>query len=131
MAKKRIYKSEEQAEAAHAKAVRFTDEQLGDPDRAAEIESMSLDEWLESTGRRIGNPQPMSLAVINPNEETHMPRTTEDYEDEIERLEMALDEANSRLARIYDLSSEEIEPEDYEEESEDGDEDFEDDNGRS
>lgn len=126
MAKKRVYKSEDQAEAAHAKAVRFTDEQLGDPARAAEIESMSLDEWLEETGRRIENPEPMTLALINPNEETCMARTPEDYEDEIERLESALDEANSRLARIYDLSSEEIAPEDYESDEEDGD--FDDDN---
>lgn len=105
MAKKRVYKSEEQAEAAKAKAVRFTDNQLGDPGRAAEIESQSLDEWLTETGRRIENP----------NEEMSMT-----LKEENEILRMALDEANNRLARIYDLSSEEIEPEDFE------DEDFED-----
>jgi hypothetical protein len=113
MSKRRVYKSEKQAEAAKAKAVRFTNEQLGDPDRAAEIEDMSLDEWLAETGRRVENPSPEMLAIINPSEETSMP-TIEELMEENENLQMALDEANSRLAQIYDLSSEEIEPEDFE-----------------
>jgi hypothetical protein len=39
----------------------------------------------------------------------------EQLREELDTTQAALDEANTRLAQIYDLSSEEIEPEDFEE----------------
>jgi predicted RNase H-like nuclease (RuvC/YqgF family) len=144
MSKKTVYKSEEQAEAAKAKAVRFVDEVIGDPDRASEIEDESLDQWLEETGRRIENPAPAILALVNPRrkemaraksvatleaEIESLQSENQELQDSLETTEAALDEANSRLASIYDLSSEEIAPEDFSEDSDLEDEESEDPNG--
>jgi len=39
----------------------------------------------------------------------------EELRSELESTQQALDEANDRLSQIYDLSAEEVEPEDFEE----------------
>ncbi|MGH9940110.1 MAG: hypothetical protein ACREAM_28045 [Blastocatellia bacterium] len=144
---KRVYQSEQEAQTAQDRAVRYLSDVLGDKDRAEEIADMSLDEWLEDTGRRI--------ATINPKTERRsytMPAkqsaartpTKDDLLNEVEELrsensalQEALDstqetlgEANGRLTQIYDLSSDEFEPDiTYsvdEEDEEEGDEDEED-----
>jgi Skp family chaperone for outer membrane proteins len=43
-----------------------------------------------------------------------------DLQSELENTQAALDDANDRLSQIYDLSSEEPEPEDFEEDFEGG-----------
>jgi hypothetical protein len=76
------------------------------------------------------NPEPAILALVNPARKkgkTQMARETNAdkiarLESELETTQAALDEANDRLAQIYDLSAEEIEPEDFEEEDSDLDE---------
>jgi hypothetical protein len=68
------------------------------------------------------NPTPAILALVNPTRKkgkTKMARETNAdkiarLESELETTQAALDEANDRLAQIYDLSAEEIEPEDLE-----------------
>ncbi len=133
MSRKTVYKSEQEAETGFNRAIQAYINR-GDEDLAQEVADAGLDEWLESSGRRIENPAPSTLALINPiskRSKTTMPRAKSvatleaeienlqsenlDLQESLETTEQALDEANGRLAQIYDLSSEEIEPEDFEE----------------
>lgn len=54
---KKVYNSPEQGETAKTRAVNYLRNVIGDDERADEIEAMSLDEWLEETGRSIRNPE--------------------------------------------------------------------------
>jgi len=83
---KRTYKSEAMAEAAKAKAVRFVRDVSGDEERASEIESESLSDWLEETHRKIQN----SRSKI-------MPKTREDYLQQIRDLKTERDELADRV----------------------------------
>ena len=47
----------DQAETAKKRAVLFLHNVLGDDDRASDVESQSLDDWAEQTGRTITNPK--------------------------------------------------------------------------
>ena len=102
---RKTYKSEATAEAAKAKAARYVRDVIGDEDRANEIESKSLDEWLNDTGRRIQN--------SNPIRRTIMAKTTRDYVAEIRALKEErdtladeLEDANSRLEEIDEILGE-------------------------
>src|SRR5262245_19242119 len=99
---RKTYKSEAMAEAAKAKAERFTRDVIGDPDRAEEIEAQSLSDWLEETGRQIHNPKLSRRKT--------MAKTSRDYVAEIralkeERDSLAdeLEDANSRLEEIDEI----------------------------
>lgn len=49
-------KTYDQAEAMQAKAVRFTRDVVGDPDKADEIESLSVEEYADRKGLQLMNP---------------------------------------------------------------------------
>jgi hypothetical protein len=152
MSKKTVYHSEQEAETGFNRAIQAYINR-GDEDLAQEVADAGLDAWLEASGRRIENPAPSTLALVNPiskRSRATMPRakSVATLEAEIENLrndnlelqesldltETALDEANSRLAQIYDLSGEEIDPEDFSEDSdledEESEEGSDEDNGR-
>jgi hypothetical protein len=132
VSKKTVYKSEEQAEAAKEKAARFVADVIGDPDRASEIESESLSDWLEETGRRIENPKTKGEKIMARTTRTKAPTVAalreenESLREERDTLQLALDDANDRLSQIYDLSAEEdledFEDSDDDEENEDDEE---------
>jgi hypothetical protein len=113
---KRVYQSEQAAEAAKGKAARFAEDILGDPDRAAAIADEPLASWLARTGRRIKN----SLPKRN---KSNMPKTKQDYLDEIrslkqERDDLAdrLEEAESTLDEISEIATPARDGEDFEDE---------------
>lgn len=139
MARKAVYRSEEEAETGFNRAIQAYINR-GDEDLAQEVEDAGLDEWLESSGRRIENPAPSTLALINPilkRSKTTMPRAksvatleaeVENLQDEnlelqekLDLTEQALDEANLRLSAISD-SAEPVLPEDFEDSDEDDEE---------
>jgi hypothetical protein len=104
-----------QLEGRKEKAVRFTRDVLGDPERADEIEAESLEDYAE---RR-------KVKLINSFQENAiMPRTTKtkaDLEAEISDLQEENQELQDRLDAIADLVSDDEEED--EDENEDGDED--------
>jgi predicted RNase H-like nuclease (RuvC/YqgF family) len=109
------------------KAVRFTRDVAGDPDRASEIEDESLDDYAARRHMQLSNPPHRS-------ERRHtMPRkTVEDYraeladlKAEVEELEDENEDLQERLDKISDLTAgdnEEDEDED-DELADDGDAD--------
>lgn len=146
MGKKTLYHSTQEAETGWNRAIQIKLNQ-GDDEGAQEIADIGLDAWLESTGRRIENPAPATLALINPflkRSKTTMPRakSVATLEAEIENLqnenlelqesldltEQALDEANQRISEIRD-SAEPVSPEDFEEDSDEDDNEEESDEG--
>jgi len=119
---KRTYRSEAQAEAAKEKAARFAANVLGDPDRATEIEDLSLDEWLVETGRRIDNPNRKTRRSNNMASR----KTPAEYAAEIRALKEernTLAEENDQLNELLDEIQGLAEPEEDEEEEEEDDDD--------
>jgi hypothetical protein len=91
-----------QLEARKAKAVRFTHDVLGDPDRADEIEDESLEEYAER--RRI--------QIVNPKGAKKMPvKTRRDLIERIKELEEENESLQDRLEEIADLAGESEEEE--------------------
>ena len=87
-----------QLEARKAKAVRFTRDVLGDPDRAEEIEDESLEKYAE---RR-------HVQVVNPKGVRKMPvQTRRELIERIKELEDENESLQDRLQEISDLATEE------------------------
>jgi hypothetical protein len=87
-----------QLESRKAKAVRFTHDVLGDPDRADEIEDESLEEYAE---RR-------HVQVVNPKGVRKMPvQTRRELIERVKELEEENENLQDRLTEISDLASEE------------------------
>jgi len=82
-----------QVESRKAQAVRFVREVLGDPDRAAEIERESVEDY--AARRRI--------QILNPKGRMTMPRKTiEDYRAEIADLKEQLAESEETAEALQD-----------------------------
>jgi ribosome assembly protein YihI (activator of Der GTPase) len=85
-------KTYEQAEAAQRKAVRFLRDVVGDPEKADEIEALTVEEYADRKGFMLTNPAtdsetffPRSIHMADQNEETIDPET-HDYDAEREGL---------------------------------------------
>jgi hypothetical protein len=111
--------SREQVEGRKEKAVRFTDDVLGDPDRADEIADESVEDYAARKGIEIANPTARKRRSI-------MARTTKskaELEQEIEDLQQENEELRDQLDAVADIVS----PGEDEDEDEDADEEDEDD----
>jgi hypothetical protein len=87
-----------QLESRKAKAVRFTRDVLGDPDRAEEIEDESIENYAERRHIQIVNPKgPRKMAV----------QTRRELLERIKELEDENESLQDRLQEISDLASDE------------------------
>jgi len=108
------------------KAARFVREVVGDPERAAEFEAMSPEEYAE--GKRITivqNPRSGRTTILIHGDTTMAKPTRADLEDRIAELEDENQSLSDKLDSILDIASDD---EDDSDEDEDGDSD-DDDNG--
>ena len=86
-----------QLESRKAKAIRFTRDVLGDPDRADEIEDETLEDY--AARRRI--------QIVNPKGARKMPvQTRRELLERIRELEEENESLQDRLQEISDLASE-------------------------
>ena len=89
----------EQAQARNDAAVRFAENVLDDPDKAADIESEDLADWVERKRiTLIDNPTKRSLKMANGNG-----RTKPDLLDEIDELQQENQELQNALDAIATL----------------------------
>lgn len=96
----------EQLEDRKAKAVRFLENVLGDPDRAAEVEDESLEDY--AARRRI--------QLVNLNRSSRTMATKRELEERISELEDENQELSDQLDSIADIVAPDEEPEEEEEE---------------
>ncbi len=96
----------EQVQARKDKAARFVRDVLDDPDRAAEIEDESLEDYAE---RR-------KFQIVNPRRRTRNMATKRELEDRIGELEEENEELQSRLDEVLDIVAPAEEGEEGEEE---------------
>ena len=87
-----------QRQSRKAKAVRFTRDVLGDPDRANEIENESLEEYAQDRHIKLLNPK-LKGRTIMPTQ------TRRELLDRIAQLEEQNDELQGKLDDIADLVS--------------------------
>jgi hypothetical protein len=81
-------------------AVRFAENVLGDPDKADDIESEDLDDWIERKGiTLIDNPGERSLEMANSN------WSKDDLLDRIDELESENSDSQDQLDAISDIVS--------------------------
>jgi len=85
----------DQAESRKAAAVRFAENVLDDPDKADDIESEDLDDWIERKGITLINPRKKSLEVANANMSKD---ELLDYIDELESENSDLQDALDSIA---------------------------------
>lgn len=90
--------TQKQLESRKAKAVRFTRDVLGDPDRADEIEDESLEHYAERRHIQIQNPKGVTRMAV---------RTRRELLDRIEELETENEDLQSRLDEIKDVIGDE------------------------
>src|SRR5262245_53718519 len=113
MSKKTVYKSNREAETGFQRAIQIKLNQ-GDEGGAQAIADAGIDAWLESTGRQITNPNHRKEQNFMPGSRgptaAELREENEQLREELESTQSALDEANDRLSQIYDLSSDEFEP---------------------
>ncbi len=111
--------SREQLQARKEKAVRFVRDVKGDPERAAEIEDESLEDYAARRKIEILNPHGGTMSrvrVANPGAAADMPSRLE-LTRRIRELEDENDELQDRLDQVADLAEA---PEDDEGETADG-----------
>jgi predicted RNase H-like nuclease (RuvC/YqgF family) len=112
----------EQLQSRKDKAVRFTRDVVGDPERAEEIEGESLDDYAERRKIQLSNPR---------RRQTMARKTIEDYRDEVKDLKDQIRDLedenqtlNDKLDNVADaLEPEEVVDEEEDEDGENGDED--------
>jgi hypothetical protein len=103
---------------AREKAVRFFRDELGDLDRAEEIEEESLEDYAERRKITLTNPQGRSTAIM----------TKQELLDRVQDLEEENQQLQDRLDAVADLVSEDDDDDDEEEEEEDDKKEREEDN---
>lgn len=108
-----------QVQARKDKAVRFTRDVLGDPDRAAEIEDESLESYTERKGFEITNPRRNYMAARRKTV-AELQAETEDLQEQVEDLEEENEGLQEQLDQIADIAGGE-----EEEEGEEGEDDLE------
>jgi hypothetical protein len=102
----------DQLEARKEKAMRFTRDVLGDPDRAEEIEGESLESYADRRKIQIINPKRRKGIMARG-------RTKADLEQEIANLQEENQELQDQLAAVADI----VAPDDDDDDSGDGDDD--------
>src|SRR5437762_2866718 len=111
----------EQVESRKEKAVRFTDNVLGDPDRADEIADESVEDYAERKGIEIAsNPERRKrrfAAMARTN------KTKTELEQEIEDLTQENEELQDQLDAVADIVAPADEEDDEEDEQNEGDDD--------
>ena len=95
-----------QVESRKAKAVRFTRDVLGDPDRASEIEDESLEDYAQRRHILIQNRRGGTRMAV---------RTRRELLDRIEELETENEDLQSRIDEIKDIIGDEDEDDEGEE----------------
>jgi predicted RNase H-like nuclease (RuvC/YqgF family) len=115
----------EQVQSSKDKAVRFTRDVLGDPERAEEIEDESLDDYAARRHMQLSNPLHRSQ-----RRHTTPRKTVEDYraeladlKAEVEELEDENEDLQERLDKISDLTAGYNEEDEDDELTDDGDSD--------
>lgn len=103
----------EQVKGRKEKAVRFTRDVVGDPDRAEEIAEESLEDYAARRGFLLSNPR-------RPNAMARRVKTKEELQDEIDDLKAENEDLQDQLDSIADIVAPAEEDDDY------GDEDDED-----
>ena len=98
-----------QVEARKEKAVRFVTDVLDDPDRAAEIEDESIEDYAE---RR-------KFEIINPKRRTNTVASKAELQERIEELESENEELQSRLDEILDIVTPPDEESEHDEDKDD------------
>jgi hypothetical protein len=114
----------EQAQSRKDAAVRFAENVLGDPDKADDIESEDLDDWIERKKiTLVDNTGKRSLRMANGNGGGD-PRTKPELLDEIDQLQQDNQDLQDQLDAIADIVAppdEADEDEDYEDDDDQGD----------
>ena len=103
----------DQLQARKEKAVRFTRDILGDPDRAEEIADESLEDYAERRRIQIINPSKRRNAIMS---------TKRELEERVDELEQENNELQDQLDTIADI----VAPEEESDEDDDRDDDEED-----
>ncbi len=104
--------SREQLETRKEKAVRFVDNVLGDPDRAAEISEESLDDYAARRKITLSNPA-QRFKQTTSRKENRMPRENiDDLKDRIEDLEEENEILSEKLDAVAQLVSDEDDADD-------------------
>jgi hypothetical protein len=98
----------EQVQSRKDKAVRFTRDVLGDPDRADEIEDESLEDYAERRG----------FTITNPGKENRNMATKQELVEQVRELEEENQELQDQLDAIADIVSPEDEGDESDEEDE-------------
>ena len=99
-----------QAQARKDAAVRFSENVLGDPDKADDIESEDLDDWIERKKiTLIDNPRERSLKMANGGIDPRSKSELLDYIDELEAENSDLQDALDAVADIVSAPEEEDE----------------------
>ena len=104
----------DQLQSRKEKAVRFTCDVLGDPDRADEIADESLEDYAQRRKIQITNPTKGRDAIM---------ATNKDLEDRVDELEQENAELQDQLDTIADIVAPADEDEDEDDEEEDHDQD--------
>jgi protein AATF/BFR2 len=112
----------DQIQSRKDKAVRFTRDVLGDPDRAEEIEDEDLEDYAERRKFTITNPHLRSNHMADGKTKAELEQEIADLEDENQELQDQLDS----IADIVGGGDQDEDEEDDEDETDDGQED----NGR-
>lgn len=128
----KVYDNKERAEAGKAQAESFVDNVLDDPERASEIADMSLEDWLEETGRRIANPKHITRRKNMATRKAVA--TKDDLLDEVETLRAEnetlrdqVGDLSERLDQVYAIASPDDEDDELDEEEDDDESEEEDD----
>jgi hypothetical protein len=103
----------DQAQSRKNAAVRFAENVLDDPDKAADIEDEDLDDWIERKKiTLIDNPRERTLKMANGNG-----RTKQDLLDQIDDLTQENQDLQDQLDAIADI----VAPSDEEDDDDDDD----------
>ena len=96
----------DQIEAMKGKAARFVRDVVGDPERAAEFEAMSPEEY--AAGKRIEIKNPASGTTKRTKRRLQMARPTyKDLKDRVDELEEENEVLNDKLDSVLDIVADE------------------------
>ena len=114
----------EKLQARKDQAVRFTRDVVGDPDRAAEIQDESLEDYAQRRGIQLSNPWSRRTAMATRKTSADYRAELKDLRDQVSDLEEENESLQGQLDRVAEIvgGEEEEEEEDEEEDLEDGDE---------
>jgi hypothetical protein len=114
----------ERLQARKDQAVRFTRDVVGDPDRAAEIQDESLEDYAQRRGIQLSNPWSRRTAMATRKTIADYRAELKDLRDQVSDLEEENESLQGQLDRVAEIvGGEEEEEEEEEDEAEDDQED--------